>query len=346
MDFSTINTLQDISDKRWLSFVKANSRSTVFHHPVWLNLISGCYGYRPFIITICEENGEIVAGLPFMEIKSVLNKRRWVSLPFTDYSFPLYRDKECLDLLAKGITQLTKKQHIKRVELRSEIPLNMTMYPSAQYILHALKLEDDFERVASRFERVHRQNIRQAEKNGIRVKRGENLEDVKEFYYLQLETRRRHGVPSQPWRYFKLIYEQLINKGFGSVLLAYNGDQCIAGLILLNWQQTLTCKYAASREESMRLRPNNMLFSTAIRWGCENGYKSFDMGRTDLDNPGLCRFKKGWGADEMLLNYFTFSRTTQQSISSNVMMIMKPIIKMSPQWVCQFLGELLYKYFG
>ena len=337
---------QDLSDERWLSCIKKSPQANLFHHPVWMNLLAECYGYRPFIITICDENGEIVAGLPIMEIISILKTRRWVSLPFTDYCKPLYRDKECLDLLAKGFIQLINKKHITRVELRWEIPLNATMYSSAQYTLHSLKLEDDFEQVASRFERVHRQNVRQAEKNGIRVKWGENLEDVREFYNLQLATRHRHGVPSQPWRYFKLVTMHLIEKGYGSVLLAYQGEQCIAGIVLLHWQNTLICKYAASREENMKLRANNLLFYMAIRWGCENGFKLFDMGRTDLDNPGLRRFKKGWGADEMPLNYFTISRTPRQPVPGNLMKIVKPIIQRSPRWVCQFAGELFYKYFG
>jgi hypothetical protein len=349
MDAPKLMIIQDLSDERWLSFIRANSQSIFFHHPAWINLISTCYGYRPFIITICDENGEIVAGLPVMEILSILKTKRWVSLPFTDFCNPLYRDKDCLNDLVDEMVIYFSEKHLSRIEVRWELPENpaMHMYAQyAQYALHTLKLEADFERVASRFERTHQQNVRQAEKNQIRIEWGNQLADVRKYYSLQLETRQRHGIPSQPWRYFRLISEQLIEKGFGSVLLAYHGDKYIAGLILLKWQETLSCKYAASREEYMKLRPNNLLFWTAIQWGCRNGFTLFDMGRTDLDNPGLRRFKKGWGADEMPLNYFTISRTPPQLISGNLMKIMKPIIQKSPRWVCQLTGELLYKYFG
>jgi hypothetical protein len=346
MDILSIRILQDASDKSWLSFITADPRSVVFHHPAWLNLLSDCYGYRPYIVTVCNEKDEIIAGLPFMEIKSVLNARRWVSLPFTDYCTPLFRTGQSMDFLANACSHLLEQHHLTKVDLRWEIPLHMSISSSAQFLLQTLKLEDDFNHVAGNFDRVHRQNVRQAENNGIQVKWTDSLLGVKEFYNLQLDTRRRHGVPGQPWRFFKLIYEQLITNGFGSVLLAYRGDVCIAGLILLKWQDTLICKYAASHEEWRSLRPNNLLFWTAIRWGCENGYKTFDMGRTDLDNPGLCRFKKGWGADEMPLNYFSISRTPLQHTPANLLRIMKPIIQKSPLWVCQFAGELLYRYVG
>ncbi len=302
-----INKIQNIYDERWLTFIQNNPQANFFHHPAWLSLMQDCYGYHPFVISLSDQNSEILAGLPIMEVNNFLGKERWVSLPFTDYCSPVYNDKHSLDGLADGIGRLIKNEKKQGIELRCEIPLDVPLFRTEQYLLHTLKLDDNFERVSSRFDRIHRQNVRQAEKNQVRVEWGRNLIDIQKFYDLQVETRRRHGVPSQPWRFFKSFYTHVLEKGYGSVLIAYQGDRCIAGLILLHWQKSIICKYAASREESMKLRPNNLLFWTAIRWGCENGYQLFDMGRTDLDNPGLRRFKQGWGADELPLTYFKYS---------------------------------------
>jgi len=291
-------------DQRWQAFIETRPEANTFHHPVWLDLLAKCYGYRPFEISVRDGNDQILAGIPVMEITNLLFGKRWVSLPFSDHCAPLQMDAQSYTKLIDGLITLFHHRNLSRVELRWDIPERDEFQLSSQFALHTLPLQPDAGLVAKGFDRIHRQNIRQAENNQVKVEWGNQLKDMRQFYLLQLETRRRHGMPSQPWRFFRLLYEELIKNGFGSVVLAYKDEQCIAGIILFHWQQTLMCKYAASREETMKLRPNNLLFWTAIQWGCENGYTVFDMGRTDLDNPGLCRFKLGWGAVERKMNYF------------------------------------------
>ena len=94
------------------------------------------------------------------------------------------------------------------------------------------------------------------------------------------------------------------------------------------------------------MRPNNLLFWTAIRWGCENGDTLFDIGKTDLANTGLREFKSGWGAKEMPLAYSTLSPEPPRSITGKLMPILQKVIRNSPLWVCRAMGELLYKHFG
>ena len=88
-------------------------------------------------------------------------------------------------------------------------------------------------------------------------------------------------------RFFDLLASGLIEQGLGFVLLAYKDDECLAAAVFLHWQRTLTYKYGASVADGLKLRPNNLLFWTAIRWGCENGYTVLNMGKTDLANTGL-----------------------------------------------------------
>lgn len=350
MPDSNKHQLLDPSDAGWCAFVHSNPHANAFHHPAWIKLLAECYGYHPFILTVCDAAGRIGAGMPMMEVRSLLTGKRWVSLPFTDYCAPLYRDGECLNQLVEQVVQLYRGGRTPRIEVRWDLshPSVQTYWP---YVLHTLGLDSDAERVAHHFDRVHRQNIRTAEKNQVHVEWGTQLKDMCEYYNLQLETRRRKGLPSQPWRYFKSLASVLFDKGLGSVLLAYKDDQCLAGVVLLHWQRTIICKYAASREESLKLRPNNLLFWTAIRWGCENGYTLFDMGRTDLENTGLRKFKSGWGAEETPLAYSTLAArtllpSTSTLMANRLMPMLQTVIRSSPLWVCRAMGELLYKHAG
>jgi hypothetical protein len=346
MPESVNHLLLDPSDENWLAFVASDPQANAFHHPAWINLLAECYGYRPFVIAVSDADGNIQAGLPIMEVRSPLTGRRWVSLPFTDYCAPLYRDVESLSQLTDDLVRLSHEAGTPRIELRWEYPTRPAVHSYSPYVLHTLELDPNPALVSKRFTSVHRQNIRTAEKRGVRIERGDQQVRLGEFYQLQLHTRQRQGIPVQPRRFFDLLAANIIQQGLGFVLSAYKDDECVAAAVFLHWQQTLMCKYAASRADSLGLRPNNLLFWTGIQWGCENGCTSFDMGRTDLDNTGLRRFKRDWGAEERPLAYSMLSATPPRSESGKLRSIMQTVISKSPVWVCRAAGELLYSHFG
>lgn len=334
----------DILDKRWAMFVESFAQANIFHHPDWANILSACYGYQPFIITIEDEKGDICAGLPFIDVKSPLTGRRWVSLPFTDYCLPLHSDQIALSLLTEEIIGLSAQT---RIEVRWELPPDPAIQSSSQFVWHTLNLNQDIESISKLLHRTQRQNIKTAEKNGVHIMRGNDLDHMHEFYRLHCLTRRRQGVPVQPWRFFELMLEKLVMKGMGFILLAYQGNRCLAAGLFLHWHKTLTYKYAASDDFGQDLRPNHLITWTAIRWGCENGYSVFDFGRTDRMNEGLKTFKTRWGAEENSLSYSVFSKKFPQAKNNGkTASLMNTVIKKSPPWVCRLTGELLYRHFG
>jgi CelD/BcsL family acetyltransferase involved in cellulose biosynthesis len=333
-------------DARWVAFTANHSKAHIFHHPAWTSLLADCYGFRPFVVAVIDGNDNIGAGIPMMEVNHLLTGRRWISLPFTDFCAPLYTNEEMQRCLINSIIDQAQDQRTPRIELRWEFPPNPAIRTYSRQVLHTLPLSTDSESVARRFHSTHRRNIGVAQKRGVRVEQGTKREHLEEFYKLHLQTRRRQGIPIQPRLFFDLLSNHLIEKGLGFILLAYKDDECLAAAVFLNWQHTLTYKYGASVEDGLNLRPNNLLFWTAIRWGCENGYTLFDMGKTDTTNKGLRAYKSGWGAQEMPLAYSTLSVEIPHSKEGKIMAIMQIFIRNSPLWVCRTMGELLYRNFG
>jgi hypothetical protein len=333
-------------DERWLAFIASKPESTNFHHPSWLNVLAETYGYHPFVITVCDAAGKIVAGLPVLEIRSRFRGRRWVSLPFTDYCEPLYDDPESLHQLTNDLIVLYQVGAAPRIEVRWELPSQPEIQSQTAYNLHRVRLNPDSQIVLKGFKRTHRQNIDTAEERGVHIEWGTATKHLRDFYQLQLETRRRKGVPVQPWRFFDLLGKHIISQGLGFLLLAYKDAQLLAGGLFLHWQQTLTYKYAASSGEEQQYRPNNLLSWEAMCWGCENGYTIFDLGRSELANEGLCRFKRGWGAEETPLSYSVLSTKPPDTGNGKLVSWMGRVVQKSPPWVCRFAGELLYRHFG
>ncbi len=332
------------SDPRWMDFIASHAKANIFHHPAWMDLMQECYGYSARILAIPDGNGELRAGLPFMEVTSVLAGRRWVSLPFSDYCNPLYQDQQAQEELICQLVGFLHSNALTRVEVRWSLPEQRDVQQVSEFVLHTIELDPDPTLVSKRFKRTHLQNIHQAQERGVKVEFGEQLEHLKVFYDLQLETRRRHGVPAQPWRYFKLLWQHIVKAGMGFVLLATKDNEYIAGMVYLGWGRTLIAKYAASREDRFNLRPNNLLFWEGIRWGCENGFTVFDMGRTEMENTGLRNFKSRWGAVEEPLYYSILSSKPLKPASHRLEHILHGVIQHSPLWVCRISGEFFYKY--
>jgi lipid II:glycine glycyltransferase (peptidoglycan interpeptide bridge formation enzyme) len=333
-------------DSRWVDFIHSHPDANIFHHPAWMELMSKCYGYTASVLALANRDGSLRAGLPFMKINTLLTGKRWVSLPFSDYCRPLYHDDTAREELADQLLYTFKSNMLKKMEVRWSLPERPGIYPASEFVLHAIKIGSDPEQISKRFKRTHLQNIRTAEEKGVTVEFGNELKHLIVFYNLQLETRKRHGVPAQPWKYFELLFHHIVKPGLGFVLLAQKDDEYIAGMVYLGWRRTLIAKYAASREDRFNLRSNNLLFWEGIRWGCQHGYEVFDMGRTELEDTGLRNFKSRWGAQEESLTYSTLSSKPLQPANGLPKRMLHSVIQHAPLWFCRLAGELLYKHAG
>ena len=119
----------------------------------------------------------------------------------------------------------------------------------------------------------------------------------------------------------------------------------MAAAFFLAGNGTVIYKFGASDDAAWKLRPNHLLFWHAIRAACEEGYDTFDFGRTDAGHDSLAAFKRSWGAREEAL---TYSALGQQSSSDpghgTAGRLLGGLIRHSPPFVCRAAGELLYRF--
>ena len=343
---SEIISLLPISDEHWMNYFYKNPQANIFHHPAWSQLLAECYGFNPKLCVVCDAKGNILAGLPIMKIQSWMTGKRWVSLPFTDHCAPLYQDSESRDKLVSGLISLCSEQGIPRMELRWDYPIKFQLYTDTRYMLHTVKLGSGPEIVEARIKKKHFHQIKIAEERGVTVEMGISTRQLKEFYHLHLQNRRKHGVPVQPWMYFKLLSEHLLEKGNGFLISAYKDQTCIAAAVFLHWNHTLVYKYSASNEEGRHLFGMDLILWDAICWGCEHGMQVLDMGRSLKTDKGLRDYKNRWGGEETPLNYSYLPSEQPQGKSDRLVAMIRPVIQHSPLWVCRYIGELLYKYAG
>jgi lipid II:glycine glycyltransferase (peptidoglycan interpeptide bridge formation enzyme) len=217
--------------------------------------------------------------------------------------------------------------------------------PGSSFYHHEVPLGPDVETVRRGFSASVRRRVAKAERDGVEVVRGTGQEALDAFYRLHLLTRKRQGVPTQPKRFIRR-FANLFERDLGFVLEARSEGETIAAAVFLGFNGVLTYKYGASSAAHLKRKPNNALFMEAMRWGCSNGYQTFDLGRTDIDNEGLRSFKRGWGATERILTYTKLSRRYQEPAHHGVPSFARSLITRTPPITGRLVGEALYKHFG
>ena len=156
-----------------------------------------------------------------------------------------------------------------------------------------------------------RYNIRLAEKKGVKVTEGENLEN---FLDLLEKTEDRQGFYSHPRQYYKTLWETL-HPAKMVYLLSANS---IAAIMLLYYRDTLYYTYGGSDPKYRDMMAPHLLHWEAMKLGKKLGCKVYDLWGSYKDSPtesdpwwGIYRFKSGFGGKEI-----TFPETVDIPLSS------------------------------
>lgn len=329
----------------WDTQLEAHPGSTVFHTAAWAEVLHASYGHQPQYLAAWD--GTALAGLlPLMEVHSPITGRRGVSLPFTDCCPPLCSERLSAEQLWTAAVATGKLRAWRYIELRWDQTLPPAATPSLQFWGHSLDLTADADTLFKRLDPSVRRAVRKARKEGVHVEIRTTAEALQTFCALHSQTRRRHGLPPQPARFFRHIHRCMLDRGLGFVALARCRGRAVAGAVFLQFGHKAVYKYGASIGDSSPVRANNLVMWEAIRWLAAQGCRHLDLGRSSLDNEGLRRFKRGWGAQERLISYCkydlrqdTFVKDQDRSRGWHT-----AVLARLPVPVLRWLGAILYPH--
>jgi hypothetical protein len=293
----------------WDSLLAAQARSSFFHGSAWARVLHETYGHQPAYF--CRfATGQLTELLPVMEVSSLWTGRRGVSLPFTDFCAPLSSGEGDGHALYDAVLAQGRRRGWRYLECRGIVPGRPSARPSLAFLGHVIDLEPGPEALFNGFEGAVRRGIRRAEGSGLQIEFGADIESVKTFYALHCRTRSRHGLPPQPFVFFKNIARHVLDQGQGGVLIARAGLTPVAAALFFHHRRQALYKFGASDYAFQGLRPNNLVMWEAIKRYAGHGFTALHLGRTSLANQGLRRFKLGFGAAEHRIEYskYDFSR--------------------------------------
>jgi len=344
MDIQIINP---ITHPGWDDLLLSCPGCSFFHSSSWARVLAESYGYTPLYFTVLEK-GKLQALVPIMEVNSFLTGKRGVSLPFTDYCDPINLNGAPFPELLNCIIGHGQQHGWKYLELRGGQDFLRLDPPSSSYLGHTVDLIKGEGKIFSGLRDSTKRNIKKAVKEGVEVKIHHSFESVKEFYRLNCLTRKEHGLPPQPFIFFKKIHDYIISNNLGMVVLASLNQKNIAGAIYFHFSEKAVYKYGASDKKYQHLRANNLIMWEAIKWYSQNGFKSLCFGRTEPDNQGLIQFKSGWGTTEYKIHYYRYDLRTEAFVPGHLKTtgFHNRIFKNTPVRILNRIGGLLYRHFA
>ena len=314
-----------------------------YQSPGWLRAMARAYGF-PLRFALWGD-----AGVPFVVVPGRFHRgpRRWVSLPFSDRSGVVRRSSGPEHLLPEEFEALQKAlaSQTPRWELRNLLAPTSEA-PAPTYGNFVVPLDPGQEPRRAMKDTIRR-NVKKARRAGVEIRRFQSLEALWIFYRLYGLTHRRHGVPVQPWAWFRALWEEVIRRDQGFLTLALYEGRVVAGALFLTDGHTVVYKYGATDYRFQRLRPNDLLFYEEIQRAWRAGCRAFDLGRVGPGEEGLKTYKRKWGAREIPL-YYT---------SGNHRMTWEPpaeaspwyhraarVLRRAPTALLRGIGENLYAY--
>jgi CelD/BcsL family acetyltransferase involved in cellulose biosynthesis len=350
-----VRLMESADDAQWDAYAGKHPYGCVFHHSAWKEVLLQSFPQlKPLYLAAEDENGNIIGGLPLMRVKSVLTGSRLVSLPFSLYCDPLVDSPEIFSRLRESAC--SEYQSMKSGFVVFRIRFNPAVFHTDHfhdfvgYKNHTLALDPDPEKLMPGFHRKSiRTNIRKAEKAGVRVTEAASEEDMRLFFDLNVETRRKFGTPPQPYSFFRNMWRILHPRGMLMVHIAWMGKDPAGALLCLKSNGRIHAEYIGVKARYQPCSPNLALFWTAIRQSCLQGYRFFEFGGTVASNEGLLQFKRRWGTVEEDIHHFYHPsvRGFSSGLSTSWKYgLLSGAMKPMPKWLFIQAGKLIYRHLG
>lgn len=258
---------------------------------------------------------------PFLGVDSKLFGNKVISVPFFDVGGC------CGSLSSKNLEQLKilfKESLFLQGNVQIKIDKSMNNFKVLRTFLLKCGFSESIDRqqfivkfltedaMWKKFHKHTRNDIRMAQKSGVKLVRIENVSELKSFYEIYLREMRRFGTPQHSFLFFKELLEKKDISFLG--YNCYYGNKVIATIINLYYGDKSSVLVNVSNPRFRKMRPNDMLYWESIKALIMRGVKTMDTGQVDLTHEmgsrewSLYKFKKKWLAVPYDRSVFTFSK--------------------------------------
>lgn len=288
-----VNTnIDEVNVVKWDEFVNGHPKGNIFQTPQMVALYRRTKNYVP-VVLFAAKNEKIVGVLVGVIQKELTGILGYFTSRCIVFGGPLVKDDDdtILEKLLKSFNQKVRTRVI---------------YTQFRNFFDVGKIKRSFEKTGFRYEPhldIHidlkqnpeeywkglksklRQNIRKAEKKGIRFKQIENKAELNESYEILKNVYKDAGLPLPDSSFFFNGYDIFTKTGNIAFFKAIYKDEIVGVRFVLLYNNLVFDWYAGSKKEYYKYYPNDYLIFKVLEWGMTNKtYCLFDFGGAGKPN--------------------------------------------------------------
>jgi FemAB-related protein (PEP-CTERM system-associated) len=296
-------TVHDVSpDDGADEYVNGHPQACSYHRRQWLEVIRAAFGHDSKYLVARSARG-LTGVLPLVFFRSRIFGRFAVSMPFLNYGGVLADDVESARALLQHAIGETRKAGGTHLELRHTTQLFTDLTPKRHKVAMELGLAASVDAQWNALDRKVRNQVRKAEKHALQAVSG-GAELLDDFYRVFAHNMRDLGTPVYSVRFFQEVLRAFPDE---TRLFVIRVEGRAAAASLVHWyRDVIQVPWASAIREFNPLCANLLLYWQMVRFAVEQGFRTFDFGRS-TPGEGTYHYKKQWGAEarELVWEYWT-----------------------------------------
>ena len=336
-----IRALKSEYDPLWKEYVESHPDATTYHSLEWRDILYNEYHFDPVYLLAIE--GDKVVGILPMFLLNNLRGMRLESLPFSIYAGPLFDNQEVFYRLLNYVKSKLLINGLQSLRVRSSEKIKEVNL-DREYVASILDLSVGLDVIWEGLRYKSRTAVRRAKKNCLTFELNSDEGALKDFYLLQLMSRKRQGLPTPSIRYYRSMIARFKEKAW--LALVRKDGKPLAGGLFFIYRDVVLFAQGASDRRYQTYRPNDLLVWEVIRWATGEGYKKFDFGLTPDGDVDLMLFKRKWGAVSTPWYDYTYPERTELERAGTPYNVGSAIFKRLPLMVSARVGRYVIKHLG
>ena len=263
----------------------------MFNTQRWVNLSERSYGYKGHV-----EQGQYL-DLHLIKVENDIGSYT-VAPSFGDFIYITKNQIQDIENFARE-----SPESALRFKVCCDVkPVSRQFNVDDAGFVHQLEFESYEDWRRNNIKCKFRNQINQGMRSGLATRISTDFDELVSFWKLhaQLRVIKFRELP-QPKQFFVALHKLYLEQELGFVISAYDrDDNLVAGIVVLIEGDTAFYKYAASRLDSLKLRPNNYLLDRLIFHLSELNIRKLNLGYTgaSAEYSGLRKYKLSAGASE------------------------------------------------
>lgn len=320
LDVSVHSSIDEVDRNQWNNMVGQSDRGSVFHRHEWLSVAERTLDRDP-VHAVVTKGGNPVAVFPnFLtridagalseRLDPVLDRvplRRLVSID-PGYGGPVIvgNTEECLDLLFEAMDERTDDRTVYHsIRTNDTGSMRYAKYltkrgfsPTLLSCRFVVDLEAEWSRIERGMHKTRRHGVRTGRERAVEVEPAPLAEvDVDRTYESYRRNMERVGGDPFPRSFLRALATDFADRTMAFTATA-DGQVLGRFVHLLDEERSSLLYYvsAIGDESSFEYNTSEVLHAEAMRWGMDNGIRTYDLGATGADfADGVFRYKEKYG---------------------------------------------------